>query len=289
MRYLQLSFLLLLFAAVCCALPTRPPGIHHPSANSSASQFDPNGAAAWAKVHFPHASSRWHIMANSFLTNSSLLHAFRPELLERMLRLRVQPRHCSRWTTPPSPPPFVVRLALIVISLPNRRLPQAITPVGARTRLAAAARLSSAPPSSKVRLSPNSLARVRYVNVLHNSLLDQGGGWDGTFYYKSANPPPLTLLQACLHASFHASFLPLMPLSPISCCSFLSFLKSSPYWSSVGGIAAGPPLSTFFVDSFCPNSAPQHIQSPTREEQPQSPSGYLHVSLHSIVPRKLQH
>lgn len=148
---------------------------------------------------------------------------------------------------PPPPPPYVVRLALIVISLPNRRLPQAITPVGARTRLAAAARLSSAPPSSKVRLSPNSLARVRYVNVLHNSLLDQGGGWDGTFYYKSANPPPLTLLQACLHASFHASFLPLMPLSPISCCSFLSFLKSSPYWSSVGGIAAGPPLSTFFV------------------------------------------
>ena len=44
---LQLAVLLLLSAAATRALPTR---IHSPSANSSVSQFDPNGAAAWAQV-----------------------------------------------------------------------------------------------------------------------------------------------------------------------------------------------------------------------------------------------
>jgi hypothetical protein len=86
MRYFQISLLILLMAAGSCALPTRRPGIHHPSSNSSASKFDPNGAALWAKVCVDRADFLWNYnaMLQSFFRISL---SFVPGLLERMLGL----------------------------------------------------------------------------------------------------------------------------------------------------------------------------------------------------------
>jgi hypothetical protein len=50
MKFLRLVLALLVVAAVSHALPTRPPALHSPSANTSTLKFDPNGAAGWAQV-----------------------------------------------------------------------------------------------------------------------------------------------------------------------------------------------------------------------------------------------
>jgi len=117
MRYIPA---ILLIAAVCHALPLP----HDPiptlpiatlNSNSSLSKFDPNGAAAWAqatpRTHPPHPplplSHRQSHLVNSFYfleTSSSPHSRALSGLLERMLRLPVQPRHSARQAPPPLAP-----------------------------------------------------------------------------------------------------------------------------------------------------------------------------------------
>jgi hypothetical protein len=115
MKFLRLVLVFLLVAAVSHALPTRPPAPHSPSANTSISKFDPNGAAGWAQVtSLPPCSSHWCLIAILIMIPRDT-RPLVPELLERMLRLRVQPRHRSRHYPPhPFPVPLNTSLCSLV-------------------------------------------------------------------------------------------------------------------------------------------------------------------------------